>query len=53
MKMFSLNDGSEMIEVKVEEGSTLYTADSSYSTNKYLTGGSSGTMFYMVGVKSY
>jgi hypothetical protein len=52
MKMFSLNDGSEMIEVKVEEG-TLYTADSSYSTNKYLTGGSSGTMFYMVGVKSY
>ena len=53
MKMFSLNDGSEMLEVRVEENTILYTADSSYSSNKYLTGGNSGTMFYMVGVKSY
>lgn len=53
MKMFSLNDGSEMLEVRVEEEVTLYTLDSAHSSNKYLTGGNSGAMYYMVGVKSY
>lgn len=53
MKMFSVADGSEMLEVKVEEGVSLYTCDSGYTSNKYVTGGNSGTLFYMAGVKSY
>lgn len=52
MKMFSL-DGSEMLEVKVEEGTSLYSCDSGYTSNKYMVGGNSGTLFYMAGVKSY
>ncbi len=53
MKMFSIVDGSEMLEVKVDEGVSLYTCDSGYTSNKYITGGNSGTLFYMAGVKSY
>lgn len=52
MKMFSL-DGSEMLEVKVDEGTSLYSCDSGYTSNKYMMGGNSGTLFYMAGVKSY
>ena len=53
MKMFSIVDGSEMLEVKVDEGVSLYTCDSGYTSNKYITGSNSGTLFYMAGVKSY
>ena len=42
-----------MLEVKVEEGSSLYSCDSGYTSNKYMVGGNSGTLFYMAGVKSY
>ena len=53
MKMFSLTDGTEMLEVKADDGVSLYTCDSGYTSNKYMMGGNSGTLFYMAGVKSY
>jgi hypothetical protein len=54
MKMFSLNGGEEVLEVKIEDNSgSLYTCDSGYNTNKYLVGGSTGTMFHMTGTKPY
>ena len=42
-----------MLEVRVEEDIKLYTCDSAHSANKYLVGGNSGTVYYMVGRKSY
>ena len=59
MKMFSLTDSSEMLEVrsdetvKANEYTSLYACDSGYTSNKYLMGGNTGTLFYMAGVKSY
>ena len=42
-----------MLEIRVEEDIKLYTCDSAHSANKYLVGGNSGTVYYMVGQKSY
>jgi hypothetical protein len=54
MKIFSLNDGAELLEVKVEEANvSLYTCDSGYNSNKYLVGGSTGTLFHFTGAKPY
>lgn len=53
MKMFSVTDGSEMIEVKVEDNISLYTCDSGYNSNKYMMGGNTGLLYYMASVKSY
>jgi hypothetical protein len=54
MKMFSLTDGAEMLEVRVDEsGTSLYTCDSGYNSNKYVMGGNSGTLFHLTGVKPY
>ncbi len=47
MKIFSFEDYSEMVEVKFEEGESLYSCDSSYSSNRYLMGGKNGSMFYV------
>lgn len=51
--MFSVTDGTEMLEIKAEDNVSLYTCDSGYSSNKYIMGGNSGTLYYMAGVKSY
>jgi len=53
MKIFSLEDYSEMVEVRFEEGESLYTCDSSYGSNRYLVGGKSGVMFYLGSNKSF
>ena len=53
MKMFNYHDGTELLEVRAEEKTSLYACDSGYSSNKYLMGGNSGTLYYMASVKSY
>jgi hypothetical protein len=54
MKMFSLTDGAELLEVRLDgNNSSLYTCDSGYSSNKYLMGGNSGTLFHLTGIKPY
>ena len=42
-----------MLEVNAGEGTSLYTCDSGYTSNKYVCGGNNGSLFYMAGVKSY
>ena len=39
MKMFTLDDHSELLEFKLPEGETLYSCDSSSINNKYVAGG--------------
>jgi hypothetical protein len=53
MKIFSLDDYSEMVEVKFDQGESLYSCDSSYSSNRYLVGGKHGSMFYLGSNKTF
>lgn len=47
MKMFTIDDHSELLELKLPEGEALYTCDSSAINNKYLAGGKKGVLYYM------
>jgi hypothetical protein len=53
MKIFSLDDFNEMIEVKFDEGESLYSCDSSYGSNRYLVGGKNGSLFYLGSNKTF
>ena len=47
MKMFTIDDHSELLEFKVPEGQTLYSCDSSSINNKYVAGGKKGHLYYL------
>jgi hypothetical protein len=47
MKMFTLDDYSELLELRVGEGESLYSCDTSAINNKYLAGGKLGNMYYL------
>jgi hypothetical protein len=47
MKMFTLDDHTELLEVKMGEGEALYTCDTSAINNKYLVGGKKGVLYYL------
>jgi hypothetical protein len=51
MKMFTLDDYSELFEVKADEGEAFYSCDSSISNNKYAVGGKHGSLFYLTSNK--
>jgi hypothetical protein len=54
MKTFSLNDGTELLEVRVEDSNgSLFTCDSGYNSNKYLIGGTNGTLFNLGGSQPF
>lgn len=53
MKIFNLSDGNEMLEAKADSGTSLYTCDSGYSSNKYVMGGNNGALFYLTEGKGY
>lgn len=53
MKMFNINEGNELLEVWADQNTSFYTCDSGYTSNKYVCGGNSGSLYYMAGVKSY
>ncbi len=51
MKMFTLDDHTELLQLKLPEGEALYTCDSSAINNKYLAGGKKGVLYYMTTTK--
>lgn len=53
LKMFNLIEGNQILEVVTDQGTSIYTCDSGYTSNKYACGGNSGSLYYMAGVKSY
>ena len=53
MKIFSLEDYNEMVEIRFDEGESLYTCDSSYGSNRYMVGGKHGSVFYLGSNKTF
>jgi hypothetical protein len=51
MKIFTLDDYAELLELKLPEGESLYTCDSSAINNKYLAGGKRGALYYLAANK--
>jgi hypothetical protein len=47
MKMFTLDDHSELLELRLPESEALYTCDASSINNKYLAGGKGGSLYYL------
>jgi hypothetical protein len=47
MKLFSINNSSEIVELQVHKEENLYTCDSSPTNFKFLTGGKKGNLFYL------
>lgn len=52
MKMFTLDDFSELLEVRFSEKETIYSCDTSAINNKYLAGGKNGALYYIASVKT-
>lgn len=47
MKVFSIKNTSELVELQVSKEDNLYTCDSSPTNFKFLTGGKKGSLFYL------
>jgi hypothetical protein len=47
LKMFTLDDYSEFLEVRAGEGESFFTCDSSATNNKYLVAGKKGILSYL------
>ena len=51
MKMFALDNFSELLEVRFPQHETIYSCDSSTINNKYLAAGKTGQLYYLAPVK--
>ena len=51
MKMFALDDYSELIEFRLPEDEALFSCDCSSINNKYLAAGKKGLLYYLTNNK--
>ncbi len=47
MKIFSIKNSTELVEMQVQKEEYLYTCDSSPANFKFLAGGKKGNLFYL------
>ena len=47
MKMFTLDDHTELLELRVPATESLFSCDSSAINNKYLAAGKQGLLYYL------
>ena len=52
MKMFSLDDYSQFLELKLPEDESLFSCDCSGNNNKYLAAGKKGLVYYLTNSKN-